>query len=225
MRRKFSAAAVLFSFLLGAMITNLGCNSQDKKDFFDAINFGQEEKVKEIVKSNPDSVNWKKDGFTGLYLACLIGQPKIVKILLDEKADANILFRDQVYSVSPLCAAVISPDSDKVKVVEQLIKAGANVNFTAEGGLTPLYFLICLSKPGSDPNSRVLIVRMLAKAGAKLNVRAWNGKTALHFAIERGDKDVIAELVSLGADLEARDNSGMTPNDLMEKKRKEAYQK
>jgi len=57
-----------------------------EKEFYDAVNGGKVEEVKEILRSNPNlKINWKNekdDDYTALIIACENGHDSIVRILL-----------------------------------------------------------------------------------------------------------------------------------------------
>jgi ankyrin repeat protein len=57
-----------------------------------------------------------------------------------------------------------------------------------------------------------MLEAMLSKKGARLNVREnLFGMTALHVAASKGDKTIVELLLTRGADIEAREDTGRTP--------------
>ncbi len=89
--------------------------------------------------------------------------------------------------------------------VELLLDLGADVS---AGAHSPLYCVgnQCIAPGGAD------VVRILARAGAVVDAPEGPKRcTALHMAARRGNVDVAAALIDCGADIEARDSTGVTP--------------
>lgn len=47
--------------------------------------------------------------------------------------------------------------------------------------------------------------------GADVNAKCQDGTAALHIAIEKGQKDVVEQLIAAGADVKTRNGKGRTP--------------
>jgi hemoglobin len=95
-----------------------------------------------------------------------------------------------------------------LRIVELLLRLGANPNVQAPGGRTPLYCVAneCSVKGGGS------IVRALVRAGAQVDARSGSKRcTALHMAARRGNMEIAEALLDCGADINARDSSGDTP--------------
>ena len=90
-------------------------------------------------------------------------------------------------------------------LVQEAIKAGANVNAYQDGGQTPLHFL---SYFADEKNPTRNIVRELLAHGANVNARDDDGDTPLHFV---GSVDIAKELIAHGADVNAHNDHGRTP--------------
>lgn len=92
----------------------------------------------------------------------------------------------------PLNLAIISTKPD---VVRYLIESGADVNFAANQGVTPL-----MNAVGHMP---IDIVQLLLEKGAKLNVGNDDKMTPLHWAAYRGNVEAIKLFLEKGADFKA----------------------
>jgi len=89
-----------------------------------------------------------------------------------------------------------------VNAVRSLIDAGADVNFTAPSGLTPLHVATIHEHPDLLPE--------LLSRGANPNIPADNGLTPLHISVCRGYDQAVKTLVEYGASLDTQDHEGMT---------------
>jgi len=140
-----------------------------------------------------------KDGWTPLMLAATRGSKKMCKILI--KAGAHIgavLTTDSVNDTALHMAA----KNGHLEAIEELLLAGADVNFTIKGKPTPL---ICAAGNGQAP-----AVQRLLKAGADPNILCSDGWSALLLAsLGRGPGgrhlDCMKALINAGAALEATD--------------------
>jgi hemoglobin len=95
-----------------------------------------------------------------------------------------------------------------LRMVELLLRLGADPNVGAPGGRTPLY---CVANE-CDVTGGGNIVRALVRAGAQVNAPGGAKRcTALHMAARRGNTEVAEALLNCGADINARDAAGDTP--------------
>jgi ankyrin repeat protein len=147
----------------------------------------------------------------------------IVNLLLEHGADPNmqLLFkpanvRGTVYTrgVTPLIRAAYNADLEAVKI---LLAHGADATISTADRQTPIHAV--LAGRATEPQALELI-KVLQKAGTDVNVVALvnhpeeiRGGTALHYAVRKRQKDVIKLLASLGADMNAADQDGLTALD------------
>ncbi len=162
-----------------------------------------------------------------------IGFPAIVKILLQHGANPNQIVDET--DNTPLVHAIIQ---NKIPSIMFLLQAGADVNHVNGKGVTPLVLAlqngmneigIKLLDMGADPNTlaegisslqfasafepiSIPLVKKLIEKGADINyVEPEGGKTALHLAAYGHKKEVIEILLEAGANPDARDVYGNTP--------------
>jgi len=146
-------------------------------EIHDAAENGNLEKVKALLKDNPDLV-FSKDtnGTTPLNCAVERGHKDVAELLLANKADVNA--RDR-FGSTPLIFAVWNSKD----VVELLLTNGADVNAKDEDGNTPLH--------GAAGSGNIGIVELLLTNNADVNATNSDGETPLHWATGRGNRDVM----------------------------------
>lgn len=120
-----------------------------------------------------------------------------------------------------LFAAVKAGDIEKVK---SLITKGADLNAKDESGRSPIHYalsgknqdiLIFLITHAVQPDSfeykELQKIKQLLAQGMDVNAKGPSDNTLLHFAARTGYLHVASLLISIGADLNARNDSGQTP--------------
>jgi ankyrin repeat protein len=151
-------------------------------EIHDAAKNGDLEKVKTLLKDNPDLV-FSKDytnGVTPLHIAAARGDTNVAKLLITHKADVNAKDNN---GMTPLHYAVflapyMSNNSGNKAVAELLLTHNADVNATNNFGATPLYF----AAVAGDKDMVELLLANKADVNAKEN-RGW---TPLHMAAGNG---------------------------------------
>ena len=163
-------------------------------------------------------------------LALAVREPQldIIKLLLANKADPN---GKRVDGVPLIFSAVNDPEMTKA-----FLDAGAKPNVVDAGDppRSPLYLtsnpkvISLLLAAGADPEARLhgmtrlmwavndrstACAEALLAGGAKVNATGPDGSTALHIAVRMGSKEIIALLLEHKADVNARENQGLTPLD------------
>ena len=147
----------------------------------------------------------------------------IVNLLIEHGADPNmqLLFkpanvRGTTYTrgVTPLIRAVFNGDLEVVKI---LLAHGADATLSTADRQTPIH--AALAGRATEPQALELI-RLLQKSGTDVNVMALvnhpeeiRGGTALHYAVRKRYKEVIKLLASLGINMNAADQDGLTALD------------
>ena len=144
-------------------------------------------------------------GYTPLISAALLGYPQAVEKLLEKGANINARNNDgqTAIMVSVLGLAAnqvdISATGDNQwhnrweKVVEVLIKKGANANVADDRGVSPLFMAIF--------SQNYSLCRQLIKAGANVNHKLPSGVSLLQFARVSSTQAVIDLLIANGASL------------------------
>ena len=173
-------------------------------------------------------------GSTALHKACEHGHGKIVRMLLNEGANPNIMSQ---YNGFPLTIAYQNGHFDLIPL---LLKAKANPDLCSLQFQKPLIYsasadnnqtvLSCLLQYGADPNCIDIsswspliiasakghkeIVETLLKNGKvpiKVNYQTETRATALHCACRYGHRDIVEILIENGAIPNLADVYGLTP--------------
>jgi ankyrin repeat protein len=147
----------------------------------------------------------------------------ILKLLLDRGADvnaqlffkpANVSGTTNTRGATPLIRAANNGDMEIVKL---LMDHGADATLYTADRQTPIHAVIT----GRSQEQQVIeMVRLFKKAGTDVNVIALvnhreeiRGGTALHYAVRKRYKNLIKELASMGVDMNAVDQDGLTALD------------
>ena len=122
---------------------------------------------------------------------------------------------------TPLLRAAKALDAPAIKM---LLEKGANLSLSNNRGITPVMAAAGLGSTDADTRGLYITedvqqrsiesLKLLLAAGADINAKdGTRGLTPLHEAARWGWNDVVRFLVDHGADLQAKDNRGMTPVD------------
>lgn len=142
----------------------------------------------------------------------------VLGLMVGSGSDAGIEYAERELLADPALANVRNrygrtllhdaSSQGNLRMVELLLRLGADPNVETPGGRTPLYCVgnECQVTGGGN------VVRALVQAGAQVNAPCGVKRcTALHMAARRGNTEVAEALVDCGADINARDTSGVTP--------------
>jgi len=89
------------------------------------------------------------------------------------------------------------------KFIRMMIQFGADVNYSPDGGTSPLTNACC--------NTNLEVVRILLTAGANVNYYTSACMSALIWASYRGDVEIVRALLAAGADVNlGQENNGWT---------------
>ncbi|MHC9538895.1 MAG: ankyrin repeat domain-containing protein [Vulcanimicrobiota bacterium] len=161
-------------------------------------------------------------GETPLLAALKNSQTIIALYLIAKGADVNAA---DLGGLTPLLIAAGMLDE---QIVEALVKKGANVNAASRTHDTPLMMAsiqgssaittLLISKgarvdicSASGLGNLQLIKDILKKDPNLVKTKDGNGDSPLHYATDAGKKDAAALLISLGADVNAKNKSLWTP--------------
>jgi ankyrin repeat protein len=157
-------------------------------DVFEAAAFGRTERLKTLLDQQPSLADaYAEDGFFPLGLAAFYRQEGAVSLLLERRANPNLVARNTM-KVGAIHAAAASRS---LPIARALIDAGADVNRAQQAGFTPLH--------EAAAAGQLELARLLLDRGADPSARNDDGRNALDLAREAKHQAVIDLLTSRGA--------------------------
>ena len=146
----------------------------------------------------------EKDGDTPLIWASFKGHTESVKLLLAAQASVDI------QSNNGNTALTLASYHDRPEVVKLLLEANADINIKNNAGKSALDL--------ARDNNHVAIMELLRASGATevsveedAKTKDSNGFTPLHHASKNGDTARVAEMLQVGAEVNALEKDGDTP--------------
>ncbi|PRP81044.1 WD40 repeat-containing protein [Planoprotostelium fungivorum] len=206
--------------------------------FFECVDNNNPEEMNKMIKKNKNIVNSTTEGGkTALHRACILGHQSIVKLLLNNNADPNVMDEGQW---SPLhCAANCEVDNTEVLKLLLFRKSlpgsrTAQVGVTNSDGNLPLHYYArskffnpevfqalatreTVNRQnlfGEAPMHQCVIADrekgadILFKMNADLNLTTVKGETPLHWASRAGKVRMIRWLMDRGAVLDMAGEAG-----------------
>jgi ankyrin repeat protein len=155
-------------------------------DVFEAATAGDAERVRALVTKDRALANaWSPDGFFPLGLAAFFKRPAVVKVLLENGANAKMASRPAGFT--PLHSAVADDAGEVTKdIVRMLLDAGGDPNARSATDGTPVH---TAAFTGNLP-----VLEMLLDAGGDPQTPDKKGHSPLDVARERGNTEAAALL-------------------------------
>lgn len=159
-------------------------------------------RLKQLLQQTTQLELKDESGETPLFKAVRYDNASAVAILISASAEVNTKNKN---GTTPLMMAVLWQD---LPLITELVNAGADVNASEENGTT-----ILMHGTVSGVPQTTVILRYLVDHGANVNVAAKDGWTALIWSIRSNSVENVECMLSLGANVNAKDNNGRTAFD------------
>lgn len=144
-----------------------------------------------------------KNGNTALMNASRRNSIEAVELL----ANKNIINKTNINGESALTNAL----SNKLEIIEFLIKNGADINVTDSKGNNLNYYLVKSINPRSDKKSFDEKLKLLSENGLDITTPQKDGNTLYHLALVQNSADLLKMAKSLNLDINTKNNDGLTP--------------
>jgi len=180
------------------------------KSLVRAVQFGNVERVRQLLEKRPDLNLWDDRGCTLIHWSVQEWNPEITRLLVGNGANPNTSGDS---GVTPLANAT---GESNIEAVELLLELGADVNYS-EGHGTALHTACAYEYPQ--------VAEILIEHGADVNSIDGDGWTPLFFAAESWNADLVRLLLSQGARRDVRDHEGRTAFDIARGRLDEATRK
>jgi uncharacterized protein len=152
-------------------------------DLCEAAALGDAQRIASLLDRGDACDVRSSDGWTPLHLAAYTGRVEAARVLVSRGAPVDAVSTNGTKN-TPLCAALAGRGDDEI--VRLLLEAGADPNFRAELGVTPLHLA---ASRGADA-----LVQRLLEHGAHAAARMDDGTTPAGIAGARGHAATAARL-------------------------------
>ncbi|VDI33790.1 Hypothetical predicted protein [Mytilus galloprovincialis] len=160
------------------------------------IDINNSQSVRYILSKGGKVNTYDNEGKCPLYIALRLGKEGLIKLLIDNGANVNLL----IDGISLIDMAI---GIKNISIFDSLIKAGANINHCYENGSTLLHCAITFRDEK--------LIRSLLKMGISVHCKNYSGDTPLMIAVNLGLVNVVAIVIKEGAGVDIINSKGISP--------------
>ena len=172
-----------------------------------AVRANMREMIELLIENGAD-VNIATDtSWSPLIRACRDGNGEVVRLLLRNGGEVNVATD---IGWSPLMLAC---DTGNREFAEAFLRSGAHVNTTMQDGWAALHL-------AARKGHTEIVGMLLGQQGIDINIANEELETPLHESAERGHEQVVRLLLEKGAEVNPRDEDGLTPLGLAKRRRR-----
>ncbi len=202
-----------------------------KLPLIEMVRWGRVQEVKNLIALSAIVDAEDKNGYTALFLAVYNRNQQLIDILLQAKANPNLITKNT------LVLHLALNRSNTLGIIRALLNAGADPNLVDSNGDLPLQIAVdrkcpefvelllenraevnALDTRGISALQRLFchkeinlqILKALLEKGADTNVQSEKADPLLHVAVELNRPDIVTLLLAKGANINAVDKQGMT---------------
>jgi hypothetical protein len=192
---------IIVLLLSGLLFSKIGFGQES--EIIEAAKSGNVEKVKALLKENPELIDTEDSGLgaTALHWALLYGKKEVIKVLLAFDPDVN---KAEAHGGTTMHWAAHFDDAENIR---WLLDRGAEIDHVNQYGRTPL---LVAARRGN-----INVAKHLLDQGAKINAKVLDGSTALHIAARNGHSEIIDLFLAQGLDPGIKDNHDQTYKDVL----------
>jgi len=192
---------ILVAIIAGFFFMQIAFSQES--EIIEAAKSGNAEKVKALLKDDPDLINTEDSGIgaTALHWALIYGKKDVIKAILPYDPDVN---KTEAHGGTTMHWAAHFDDAENI---QWLLDRGADIDHINQYGRTPL---LVAARRGNINTARILLER-----GADINAKVSDGSNALHIAARNGHTENIDFFLSKGLDPELKNNDGQTYKDIL----------
>lgn len=176
------------------------------ENLFLAIKEGCLSKVTSLIKDGANIFAINDKGWSVIHEACNNGNLAIVRFLVEQGADVNL-----VYSFNGATPIIISLDNKSYDVAKYIIDRGANINAKDNGNYSVLHFCVHFD---IDKD----FIAYLIDKGVDISLEDNNGMTACDFASAQNKKYIAEFIEKYTAEAEFKKLNNVIKTDNIEQK-------
>lgn len=201
----------MVNFILNKDVDLNSVNTFGETPLYEVLHHRNSHIIKLFLNRRANVKTTNVDGMSLLHLAVRYADEFIVSLLLNEDIDVNLANK---HGETPLHWAVSNYYAEvayctQLSVLQLLLEKGSDVNKGDKNGNTPLHLAVFNSR---SENEIGIVNLLLNKINiVRINTTNIKGESPLHLAVHKNNSTIVELLLSFGADVTLKSNTGETP--------------